>query len=453
MPPTTAGQWFGLFTVGLLAACQMGNKTSGSQRSAAGSVADGETDPTLPEGVAANPNEPASARAPVQAGIVGGPNNAYTLVGRFDTSQPDRLTFAFANSKVGARFVGSQLSVTLATSGNDTYDIAIDDRPSTVLAPPAAAATQPSTYLLANDLAPTTAHTVWLTKRTESNVTANDKSGMQTGACTFFGFSFGADGHFVQSPNNAAQILTPGTKSRLIEMVGDSAFTGYGVLQTIAPGQGNTCAFNPNQQDAMQSIPHDTAVLLDAEVLNISSAGKGILRSVYNTDPNSQMPTIYQKTVWPNAAPLWGFTDPNVAAVVVQAGSNDLAGAFNAGAFPDPNAFIATYAKFLADIRSHRPQAAIVSVITQGAQDQDKATLRNAFQAAIAQRTAAGETGLYLYDYFQNDPNGWTWYADASSHLGLGSGCEGHPSAAGASFLAGRLAAYLKTLPEVAAAP
>ena len=51
---------------------------------------------------------------------------------------------------------------------------------------------------------------------------------------------------------------------------------------------------------------------------------------------------------------------------------------------------------------------------------------------------------MFVYDYFAQDANNWQSYNDADIALNLGHGCQGHPSGAGAAFLADRLATFLR---------
>ena len=379
-----------------------------------------------------NENTPGSVGSGTLAplrGVVGGPGNHYTLVGRFDSSQGDQVSFAFANSKVGARFSGTQtVSVSLAGDGNDTYQAVLDDANGIVLAPNASM--QPNTLLIASGLDPTVTHTLWFIKRTEGYATANDGSEQHTGTASFFGFLLDGAGAF-QDP--------PQTYARLIEAIGDSGFTGYGDANVSAPGA-PTCVFTPASEDATQSVPALTATLLGAEVMNISAAGKGIYTSVYQPDPNEQIPQLYLQTLPPNVSPAYAFGGATVDAVIVQGGSNDLAGAYGSGTLPDPNAFIASYTSLLATIRQYRPSAPILCAVSPSADGNDIVTLTTAMNAAVANRAAAGDTQVSVYNFFTGDANGWTTYSDASYALGLGSGCEGHPSPAGAAFLSARLA-------------
>jgi len=142
--------------------------------------------------------------------------------------------------------------------------------------------------------------------------------------------------------------------------------------------------------------------------------------------------------------PVYEFEPLPVDAILFNGGSDDLVGDYGKGAFADANVFIAKYTEMLTDMRAHYPTAIILGVITPNAVDGDKVALTDAITAAVNARTAAGDSRVFVFNYFAQDPSGPQNYTEADAALGLGHGCQGHASDAGAAFLAGRLAEFLR---------
>lgn len=365
-------------------------------------------------------------------GIVSGPNNAYTFVGRVDVSNPALPRFSLPNSRVGGTFTGTSLGLMLTGNGSDSFSVVIDNSPEVVVT------TTPTTAMTLYPVAQALAdgnHTAWVTKRTEARESSQLDPNIKTGAITF--------GGFVLAPN-AVMGAPPAPRSHLIITVGDSGFTGYGAGQLITPAQ--SCVFTPATENATLSVPAKLADLLSAELINISASGKGIAASAFDPgNNNNQLPALWNMLVPPNKTPVYGFEPLPVDAILINGGSNDLVGAYGAGVIADINVFISTYTALMADMRSRYPNALIVGLVTPNAIQSDKVNLTQTITAAVAARAAAGDTRVFMYDYFAQDPNGWQSYNDADVALNLGHGCQGHPSGAGAAFLAERLATFLRS--------
>ncbi len=378
----------------------------------------------------------ASSNAMPYVGTLGGPNNAYTLVGRFDLTVPASPRFSLPNSKIGGTFTGDSLGLMLMGDGADYLSVFIDNGPEHVVA------TSPNTtmtlYPVATGLGGGT-HTAWFSKRTESYEVSQIDPNVHTGTLTFGGFALATTG---------TMGAVPKPRSRLIIAVGDSGFTGYGAGQLITATQ--NCVFSPNTQNALISVPAKLADLLSAEVINVSGSGKGIAASAYDpANPNNQLPAMWQMAVPYSTLPAYSFESLPVDAIVLDGGSDDLVGSYGSGAFASQADFVAKYTALLANMRSHYPTAIIVGIINPNAIKTDKTLLTQAITAAVSARVTAGDTRVYSYDYFAQDPNGPQSYNDADAALSLGHGCQGHPSDAGAAFLAGRLATFLRSKQSV----
>ena len=437
-----------LLSCGLTVACGSGHTTqsgdtgSGSQPAAGGgnsTTTDGtggggsqNTNQLIPatgdaNQVAGSPN----AAAATAIALAGGPNNAYTLVGRFDATVPTALRFSLPNSKIGVQFSGSgNAALLLSGDGTDLVGVTVDGGADVVVITSPNAVAIP--YPVATGLAPGT-HTLWLTKLTESYETSQSDANVRTGQLTFGGLQLDA----------GAQVLgPPAPKGRLIAFLGDSSTTGYGVGQ-LQSGN-STCTYTPQTQDANLSVPGQLAALFDAEVINVSASGKGVVQSAYDLNNTDQLPSLWQKAVPPAASPNYTFPALAVGAVFISAGSDDLVGAYGSGTITNEALFVSTYVALLAEMRGHYPQALLVGIVNPNAIDTDKSTLTRLIDQAVSQRNAAGDANVMAYDYFAGDANNWQSYNDADAALGLGHGCQGHASPKGSLFLATRLAAAVR---------
>jgi hypothetical protein len=242
---------------------------------------------------------------------------------------------------------------------------------------------------------------------------------------------------------NAVFYAPPAPKSRRIETIGDSSFSSYGVLGS-PPGCNAI-----DLENADYAIPALTAKLVDAEIINLSATGEGVVESQWDssTDPNHHLPYIYHHWIGHQYSPLWDFHVP-MDVVLVSGGGDDIIGDSGNGAFSNPNVFITTYANMLLDIRSHYSKASIYAIMSPNAKWNDRTTMMNALKAAVAQAQASqpgGDPNILFFDYFANDPNGWTSYDDVANTGGYGWGCAYHTSMTGSQWLADRLAANIKS--------
>lgn len=352
----------------------------------------------------------------------------YTLVGRMVTRDPNAIQMAFMGSKIGAAFTGTSLSVVLSDTGTDGFNIVIDGGAPYVLytKPISTNVTYPITTSLSPGL-----HTVWMTKRTEFAQRRNDAFVGQT---TFLGFVL-APGEKFSTP--------PAAKTRRIEVIGDSSTSGYAVETNYVPGTPG-CDYSALTQNADKALPAALARLLGAEYTNLSYTGEGIYHSAYDNNASHYLPVIWTQVLAPLANPAHDFT-PQMDVVIIAAGGNDLDGASGSGTLPNPQAFVTTYANWLAAIRGKYPKALIVATLNPAASGTDRPTLAAAISQAVSQAQASlgNDANVVYFDYFANDPNHWQNYADAVQALNLGYACQYHPSPAGAEFLAARLAKFI----------
>ena len=377
--------------------------------------------------------EPTPTPAPAPAPTP--PKQPYVFIGRFDQSDPRGPRFAFSGSRIGANFTGTSLAVVLSDSNTDLFNVVIDGDPAQ--APTRIIKTQPGstgvTYPLAKGLAPGN-HSVWLTKRTEFSQSGDKASVGQT---QFLGLVLEAGAQFLPPPARLR---------RRIDFVGDSAFTGYGADQ-VQKGPDSGCPYTPETQNEDASIPAYTARALQAEHINASASGKAVYRSFYDDNSSHTLPVVYEEILPFDTKSVWDFSQWTADAVVLSAGGDDVFGDSGSGTFPDRAAFVDADVAWMAKIRAHYPQAVIVNVMSPSAKLTDIALLGDALKEAVARRNAAGDAKVFYYSYFTDDKI-YSTYDDLARGAGntqpLYWGCRYHPSAAGAHFLAQRLAAFMR---------
>lgn len=359
---------------------------------------------------AAQNNNTADAIVPVTGA------GRYTLVGRFNLSNPNIIPFTFLSSKMGVRFTGTSIAMDLAGNTNDGFNIVLDDNQ---LAPLMIKASSATRYIIANNLAPET-HTLWLTKRAEFS---------QGGTNTITLSNMVLD-------SNATFMTPPPAKTRHIVSIGDSGIAAYGV-EGVPP-----CTYTIATQNADLAVPAQVAKALDAEITNLSWSGEGVVASQYDTNPEHTLPTVYDELVGNDTTRAYDFNTTHTDVVIIDAGSDDFIGASGSGTVADPNKFITVYANWLVHIRHTNPNALLVACVGASSQLNDRASLIQYLTQAKAQANTtlgAVDPNIIVFDYFGQVSNGWTTYTDVGQTGGYGWGCSYHPSATGAAWLANQM--------------
>lgn len=374
-------------------------------------------------GTGLNSGDPRAPAGPGTAGA-GGPGiiepadnansatPALRLVGRFDTQNPNDIAFCWPNSAIGARFTGTELAVALnEPEGVDWlgkrmgnfYNVVIDDQPPVVLQPDA----NQLIYPVAQGLDPTTAHTVWLTKRTDARV----------GNGSFAGFRLGADGQL---------LAPPAALARRIEVIGASGTAGYGVERSETWRA--MCHFSPDTENAEVAYPRLVATALNAELINLSYQGKGVLRN-YSVVDKRTVPVLYARVLPSRDDLLWDFTQWTPDVVVIQLGANDFA-----GGTPNQTDFVAAWTTFLKLIRHQYSNAPIVVATgpSYGHNEPESVTMANYLGAAVRALNDQGDTNVSLLIF--------------DEYLGETFGCDYHPDRALQQLMADQLTAYLQQL-------
>jgi lysophospholipase L1-like esterase len=366
---------------------------------------DGEASATAPL-----PDASAPADAPVAAGDdAGGIDTgapAVRFIARVDFSNPNAPKFAWSGSTILARFTGSSIGVKLGGPTN-YYDIRIDG-----VLHPAPLVTSPGqqNYMipLASPLAPGP-HELSVYRRTEPNWGGS-------GETTFYGL--------ILDPAGGALLPPSAPSGRRIEIVGDSATTGYGDEGTNA-----NCPFSLATENYDVTYGAVAARAVDADLITIAWSAKGMYRN-YGGDTGETMPVLYGRTLPAAATSTWNYSSYVPDAVVIDLGCND----FQQGDPGQP--YVTTYTAFVHRLRGYHPNALIICALGPKLSDSfphanSLTTARGYVQGIVSAFNAAGDARVTYLELPQAPP-------------GAGYGCGAHPSAATHALMGQTLAAELK---------
>lgn len=328
----------------------------------------------------------------------------YRIVGRYDETDPAGPKFDWSGTQIIAKFSGDTISVDLAdtmTGGDDganQFDVTIDDKPQAVLT---IDSKEKKTYPLGSGLG-AGAHTLVLTRRTEAFLGVTQLLGI-----------------------NATLVGTPPPPARRIEMVGDSITAGYGVL-----GPDKDCHFSAGTENEAVAWGALTATALNATHTAIAWSGIGVYIS-NDGSTDEQMPALYQRALATVATSQWTPSNYEPDVVVVALGTNDL-DEENHG---DPgDEYQKALTTFAASIRAAHANAPIVFAMSPMLEGDKQTEQKNAMQAAIDARKAAGDAKLSLLEIPTQDEDG------------DGLGCDYHPNKVTQQKMSTALVAHLKPL-------
>jgi hypothetical protein len=262
-------------------------------------------------------------------------------VGRFDDSDPGAVRLSWSGSGFVLRFRGTGAQATFRGGRYFTVLVDGDARPD----PFEVSDLVGETYDLASNL-PDGEHTIEVYRRTEAS----------NGPTVVVGVA--VDGEPLSVPR----------PTRQLEIVGDSWSTGQGVDESA-----EVCDSSAHNHFVTWGAIAARAV--DAELSTVAWGGKGIVREA--------MLPFYDRVIGTEAGST-GTIRP-VDAVFVSLGAND----FVAGELPD--GFVPAYVSLLGQIRLQHPDALIACIWPQLPDPSETALARSAIDAAIAERTAAGD--------------------------------------------------------------
>lgn len=312
------------------------------------------------------------------AGPQGPPAIGY--VGRFDTRDPAGPKAAWPGSRVLIRFEGTDLTVRLDDQlaadkpGPSEWDATIDG----TLQPKLTLVRGPQDYVVAKGLTPGV-HFVELYKRSES----------QVGVTQLLGVDY----------HGGKLLAPPPPSTRRIEIIGDSAATGFGV-----DGIGPSC---PGANDAAkyESFRESWGAILGttfgADVHGTSYSGKGLLKDIWRPD-TEVMPRLFARANPEDDASTFDLSSWQPHVVVVTIGGND----FDVGLPVDDGpvtleAFTAAYESFVATLRGAYPEALFFLTPSSTLSDDQplgrasRTNVKAAIAAVVASRTSVGDAHVY----------------------------------------------------------
>ncbi len=216
---------------------------------------------------------------------------------------------------------------------------------------------------------------------------------------------------------------------RQIEFIGDSHSVGYGDASEVraCPGDGvwmttdNSIAFGPLTAQRFGA---------DRQVNAIS--GRGIVRN-FDGMAGDTLPLAWPKALL-GAAPAYANDDWRPQVVVINLGTNDFSTPLKPGErWPDRQAlrddYVATYVRFVGEIRARQPQAFVVLLAPPSA-DSEIAAQVDRVAAALK---SAGETRLAVITVGEMELTA----------------CDWHPSARDQQGISAKLSAFLDQRPEI----
>jgi lysophospholipase L1-like esterase len=313
------------------------------------------------------------------------------LIGRFDTTDPAAIRFAWPGSTVAARFKGTAISVRLKDEGKNLFQVIVDGEPKAVIKTDHTK----ESYALAEGLTDGV-HDVAIYKRTEAKV----------GEVAFLGFDV-----------QGTMLPPPPPGERRIELIGDSITAGYG-----NEGPGAVCTFNPAEENQYVTYGAIAARELKAEHVTIAWSGKTI----------GEMTDFYERTLPARPESVWAFTSAPPQLVVMNVGTNNFA-TYD----PGETRYVRIYSHLYERVRKAYPNAFILCLLGPMLTDvyppgkQNLTLARKYMKAAIEKIKASGETNFeYVELPEQNHANGL--------------GCGFHPSVKTHKLMADRVVAVAK---------
>ncbi len=253
-------------------------------------------------------------------------------VGRIDFSNPLAPAYTYPGVSISAKFNGTAITADFkdyafggATSTN-YYNIYVDN----VFVKSLKMYSNTTNYPLVSGL-PAGAHSIRITKRTESSV----------GKSSFKGF-------YIEE----SALLTPDVlPTRKIEFIGDSWTCGYGDEYSGAGANTGFTSVNENNDAAWGAI---TSRRLNAQYHCTAYSGRGLYR---NNDGNtaSVLPNIFNRIFPDDANSTWNHSSYIPDVVVVHLGTNDFANEqtwANNHSVLDSTAYVQKYIGFISDLRN-----------------------------------------------------------------------------------------------------
>ncbi|MFA6286399.1 MAG: SGNH/GDSL hydrolase family protein [Opitutaceae bacterium] len=313
------------------------------------------------------------------------PQVRYT--GRFDRADAAGPRCAWSASSVALTVSGGSVSVKLNESGKNFWQVIVDGAPTSVLE----LQKGEHVYPVVADL-PAGRHTVELVKRTEASV----------GVTQVLGFQI----------DDSAKLLPTPTRSRRIEVIGDSISCGYG-----NEAAAKEIHFSPSTENAWMTYGALAAREVGADYVCVAWSGKKLW-------PNNSILDYYDRVLPAPTEKKWDFTAWTPDVVVINLGTND----FNAKENPEEAGWVAAYVGFIRQIRARYPRAPIYCVLGPMISDwpaarKPRTTILGYFPKVIEQANAAGGAPVRFLDFgVQKPENGYgaDWHPNLKTHALMG---------------------------------
>jgi len=330
-------------------------------------------------------------------GVIDADNPNIQYVGRFNFSNPKKVTFDWPGVIISAKFIGTSLSVKLE-DGKNEYAVIIDNHAPRILSTDTA-----KIYKVISGLADSIPHTVIIQKRTEELV----------GKGMFSGFILdrGCD-------------LLPLEKrpERRIEFIGNSITSGFG-----DEGETSDCHFSPLTENANMSYASITSRALNADYALISYSGRGVVRNYGDVNKTSKdpMPSLYDRTCFYDSTTKWNFSKWIPQAVVINLGTND----FSTKPYPDKDVFQNAYLDLINRARALYPG---VDIFCVGGPMTEEPCVSYVREVVVNDQKMKREKNVFFIEIKKSSlaPTDW--------------GCDEHPNILGMQKMADALIPVIK---------
>ncbi len=312
--------------------------------------------------------------APIDLGV--------RIVGRHDGCTEDAVTLSWSGTGFVARLEGTQLSMTIEAAALH-FTVIVDGQTQPTLVTEGGV----ETVELVSNLEPG-AHDIEVYRQGEASFGPLLLRGVHSEGGT---------------------LLEPAPRpERSIEIFGDSISCGYGNEGTTA-----SCSFSAETENHYLTYGALLARHFGAELSTVAWSGKGVVVN-YGGDRSITLPDMMERANPASEQSVWDFASvPAPDVVIINLGTND----FSTDNDPSNEEFVSVYAQMLERLRKRYGSSLIVGTVGPllGGTDLDLA--RSGIEAAVAQRTAAGDERVLAFDLENSNPDpGCDWHPGVQAH-------------------------------------
>ena len=380
---------------------QQGNATTGVAPAGNSNAVGTNPAPGANPAPATNPN--AVAQPGAVAPVAGNANLASAANYRFLGRVPETQQLTWPGTGVEASFVGTRGTATFASSGGISYvGVSVDDGNATRVQ------VQGNVPIAFGPVARGT-HRVRIVKLNEAELGTIRLTALR------------ADG----------VVTAPASPNRLIEFVGDSITLGYGIEGT------RPCENSSALENVTKAFSGLTARALGADASFIAWSGHGMTRNAPGVTDAATMPQVYLRASAGDAASRYAFGQgPQPQVVVITLGTNDFTyvGGNGNRTVLDQSEFVATYLRFVQQVRANHPAALVVlagsPMLSDTYPTAADAQHRSLLAALTAVQAQSGDANVRVLDVPTMDTTV--------------TACDYHPSAAEHVTIANLLVAELR---------